>query len=170
MDFVSVLGSVSLTNPSWDLFVLIAFLAGIYLYVFRYGKDRAFLMLISGYLSLFLVGKLTLIKEVTGFGIEENFNNKAILFLVLLAVLSWALSHSDFMTVFSRSGKKDWFQVLVISFLQIGFLVSAVISFMPASEFSSLSIFLNTFFASPQAQLFWLIAPFFAISLIRGNK
>lgn len=169
MDFVSVLGSISLTNPSWDLFVLVAFLAGIYLYVFRYGKDRAFLVLISGYLSLFLVGKLSLVKAVTGLGIEETFNNKAILFLGLVAILSWVLSHSDFMSVFSRSGKKDWFQVLVISFLQIGFLASAVISFVPVTQVGSLSIFLNTFFASAQAQLFWLITPFFAIALIKGK-
>ena len=39
MDFTGIFGSMNLTDPSWDLFVLVTFLVGIYFYLFKYGKD-----------------------------------------------------------------------------------------------------------------------------------
>ena len=167
MDFAKVIGSISLTNPSWDLFVLVTFLVGIYFYLFKYGKDRAFLVLICSYISLALVEKLPLIKSVTGLKLEENFTNKTGLFLAGILVLFWIFSHSDYISIFRSGSKKARFQKLVISFLQIGFIISVVVSFLPAAGIGNLSIFLKAAFADKGAQFFWMIAPFFAIFLIK---
>ncbi|MFA6897035.1 MAG: hypothetical protein WCQ96_02005 [Patescibacteria group bacterium] len=167
MDFTQIIGSISFTNPSWDLCVLVIFLAGIYLYLFRYGKDRAFLILLCGYISLALVEKLPLIKAVTGLKLEENFTNKTVLFVAGIFVLSWVFSHSDFISIFRQGAKKAWFQALVVSFLQIGFIISVVVSFLPAADAGNLSIFLKAVFVDHGAQFFWLISPFFAIFFIK---
>ncbi|MDD3007031.1 MAG: hypothetical protein PHX30_05660 [Candidatus Pacebacteria bacterium] len=167
MDFDKIVSSISLTNPSWDLLVLLTFVVGIYFYLFRYGKDRAFLVLLCSYVSLALIEKLSLIKSATGLHLEENFTNKTALFLVGILVLSWIFSHSDFTFIHRHSTKKAWFQTLVVSFLQIGFIISIIISFLPAVDARNLSIFLKTVFVDNVAQLFWMISPFFAILLIK---
>lgn len=167
MDFAKVFGSISLTNPSWDLFVLVIFLSGVYLFMFRYGKNRAFLVLLSSYVSLALVEKLSLIKQVTGLVLPETFINKTVLFLVGIFVSFLIFYRSDFVSIFNRGLKGARFQVLVVSFLTIGMIISLVASFLSPAEAENLSIFLKTFFVDDRAQLFWLISPFFAVALIK---
>lgn len=167
MDFTQAIGSISLTNPSWDLFVLVAFLVGIYFYMFRWGKDKAFMALVCSYISLALVGQLPLIKSVTGAGLAETYMNRTVFFLAGILLLSWVFSKSDFASVFTRGLKGARFQILVMSFLLVGFAISSVISFLPPSQAEGLSIFLKAFFVDDTAQFFWLIAPFFAIYFIK---
>ncbi len=165
MDFAKIFGGISLTNPSWDLFVLLTFLAGIYLYLFRYGKDRAFIVLLASYVSLAFVERLPVIRAATGIALEDTYRNKAIVFIAGIFILSWVILHSDFTSNFRQGSRKAWFETLALSFLQIGFIISVIISFIPAAD--DLSIFLRAVFAQDGAQLFWLIAPFFAIFLIK---
>lgn len=167
MDFARIVSSISLTNPSWDLFVLLAFLVGVYFYLFRYGKDKAFMVLLSSYVSLTLVERLPLLKSATGLKLTENFTNKTAIFLAGIFVLSWIFSHSDFTSIFRHGSKKAWFQTLVVSFLQIGFIISVVISFLPIADARDLSLFLKMAFVDDVAQCFWMISPFFAILLIK---
>jgi hypothetical protein len=167
MDFAGIFEGINLTSPSWDLFVLITFLFGIYFYLFRYGKDRAFIVLLASYVSLALVERLPLIKSATGLALEESYRNKAILFIIGILAISWMMLHSDFTANFRQGSRKAWFETLVLSFLQIGFIISVIVSFMPVMAADSLSIFLRAAFVQDGAQLFWLIAPFFAILLIK---
>lgn len=167
MDFAQVISSISLTNPSWDLFVLVAFLVGIYFYMFRWGKDKAFMVLVCSYVSLALVDRLSLLKAVTGVVLEENYANKTALFLSCILLCFWMFSKSDFASVFTRGLKGARFQILVISFLQVGLIISSVVSFLPVAQADGLSIFLKTFFVDNTAQSFWLVAPFFAIYFIK---
>jgi|GEM_PF-1634521 hypothetical protein len=167
MDFSETFESMNLTSPSWDLFVLITFLVGIYFYLFRYGKDRAFIVLLASYVSLSFVDRLPLIKAVTGLKLEESYRNKAVLFISGIFVVSWIILHSGFISNFRQGSRKAWFETLVVSFLQIGFIVSVIVSFMPATAAGNLSIFLKAAFAAESAQLFWMVSPFFAIFLIK---
>lgn len=158
---------MNLTDPSWDLFVLVTFLVGIYFYLFKYGKDRAFIVLLASYVSLALVEKLPLIKSVTGLALEESYRNKAALFVFGIFAVSWMILRSDFTSDFRQGSRKAWFETLVLSFLQIGFIISVIISFMPPAAAGSLSIFLRAVFAQDSARLFWMASPLFAILLIK---
>jgi hypothetical protein len=167
MDFTAALKSVSFTSPSWDLFVLVLFLVGIYLYIFRWGKDRTFVILLAAYVALGLTDRLGFIESTTGVHLESGAINRAVIYVALTAVLAWMFFRSDFFSIFRGGGKRQWFEILVLGFLQLGFITSATISFLSPAETSGLSIFLRTVFAQGQAQLFWLLAPFAAILLLK---
>lgn len=169
MDFAKIVHSINLASPNWDLLVFIVFLAGIYLYIFRWGKDKSFLALLSAYISLAVMEKLSLVDKVANVKFENILVNKAVLFLALLAAVFWILSRSDFASVFSRGMKSAWFEILVISFLQIGLITSLAISFLPQQEIKNLSIFLRAVFVEDEAQAFWLVSPFLALLLLRGK-
>jgi len=169
MDFMTVVRSINLTDPSWDLLVFAVFAVGVYLYVFRWGKDKAFVTLLAGYAALALIGKLALIEKVLGVSLENDFANKAVLFLVTVMALTWVFSHSDFFSVFRRGMKRARFSALVMSFLLIGFIISAVVSFVPTAEARELSIFLKAVFVDSGAQLFWLVTPLIATYLLKDN-
>jgi hypothetical protein len=167
MDFVGVIRSINLTDPSWDLLVLAVFAVGIYLFIFRWGKDKAFTLLLSSYISLALVSKLPLLEKVSGIRIGDDFQNKSIFFLLGLGAFYWILNNSDYASIFNRGMKRAWFQILVISFLEIGFVISVLVSFLPPAEARELSIFLKAIFLDNTAQAFWLISPLFATFLIK---
>lgn len=167
MDFQSVIKSVSLTNPSWDLFVLVTFAVVICAYLFRFGKDRAFLILISTYISFALIEKLPLIEKVAGVSLKNTPTDKALIFLAGIFAVYFILSRSAFTSVSRIVSKKSWFPTLVLSFLQVGLIISLIISFLSPAEVKDLSAFLRYFFATDSAQFFWLVAPFAAIFLLK---
>jgi hypothetical protein len=167
MDFVQVVRSINLTDPSWDLLVLVVFVVGVYLHVFRWGKDRAFAGLLSAYVSLALVEKLPLLEKVLNVKAGNGFPEKAALFLLGAGAVYWILNNSDFISIFNRGIKRAWFQILVLSFLEIGFVISTIVSFMPPAQSRDLSIFLQAVFADSTAQVFWLVTPLLAAFLIK---
>jgi hypothetical protein len=167
MDFQNVVHSINLTNPSWDLFVLLAFVVGIGFYLMRGGVGRAFLVLLSSYISFSLVTRLALIEKVLGVNLQNTLTNKTIIFLAGILVIFFILSRSGFFPMFRQSSKKVWFKTLVISFLQIGLVISLIVSFTSIQEAKNLSMFLRYFFATDGAQFFWLVSPLLAIFLFK---
>lgn len=167
MDFAGIFESMNLTRPSWDLLVLITFLVGIYFYLFRYGKGRAFIVLLASYISLALVERLPLVEAATGLDLEDDYRSRAAIFVAGIILFSWMILHSDFISGFRQGSKKAWFETLTLSFLQIGFIISVIVSFVPAAAADDLSIFLKAAFVEDGAQLFWMASPFFAIFFIR---
>ncbi|MFA7169767.1 MAG: hypothetical protein WC178_02845 [Candidatus Paceibacterota bacterium] len=167
MDFQNIFGSIEFTTLSWDLFVIVVFIVGIGFYLFRFGKDKAFIALLSSYISFALVSRLELLEKVLGLGLENSFLDKALFFLLGVFVLFFILSRSAFTSVFNRGTGGAWFETLVVSFLQIGFMVSATISFLSILEINNLSIFLRSVFVGDGAQFFWFVTPLLAISLLR---
>ncbi len=167
MDIQSTINSINWTSPSWDLFVVVIFVAGIFLYSLGLGKDKTFVILISSYISLALVEKLSLIREVLGFQIGGSFINDSAVFLGGTLFLFFVLSNSAFTSVFDQGPDKSWFQMSVISFLQIGLMISVVVSFLTPEETAGLSDFMKSFFANDQSQFAWLISPIIAITVFK---
>ncbi len=169
MDFQSLFENINLTSSHLDVLIFVGFTVGLCLYLLRWGKDKAFIALISSYISLALVEKIDLVEKVLGFKFENSFANKTILFLAVVLVLFFVLSRSSFTSVFNRSSSRAWFQTLVIGFLQIGLMISIIFSFLSPAETNSLSIFLKSVFVDDGAQLFWFVSPFFAIFLLKDK-
>lgn len=172
MDFLSIINSIDWHTLNWDLFIIIIFIVGILVYNFFLGRDRVFIVLISGYISLALLGKFVLIFETLGIQIQldNSFINTAALFTGCVIALFFMLSHSAFTSVFDKSPTGTLLQTAVISFLQIGFFLSIVISFLSPEETTALSVFVKSVFVENQAQSFWLLAPLISILLFRGRR
>lgn len=167
MDIQNAVNSINWTSPSWDLFVIVIFVAGIFLYSLGLGKDKTFVILISSYISLALVSKLSLIQEVLGFQLGGSFINDSAVFLGGTLFLFFVLSNSTFTSVFDQGLDRSWFQMTVMSFLQIGLMVSVIVSFLTPEETAELSDFMKSFFADSQSQFIWLISPIVAITVFK---
>lgn len=167
MDFQNVLSSINLTTPSWDLFVLIIFAVGIGFYLLSLGKDRAFVILLSSYIAFALMSRLELLEKVAGVDLENSFMNQTVLYLALIGALFLILSRSAFTAALSSGAAGGWFQTLVVSFLQIGLVLSVIVSFLPQAEANNLSIFLKSVFVEDGSQAFWFVTPLLAIFLLK---
>lgn len=169
MDIQEIINGINWTTPSWDLFIVIIFLAVIFLYSFGLGRDRVFVLLVSTYLSLALYEKHSLIFGILGVNFDGSFLNSVLLFAGGIFVLFFLLSNSAFTSVFNESPRGTWLQTAAIGFLQIGLAVSIVVSFLSPEEANSLSSFIRSFFSDNQAQFFWLLSPFLAMILFKAK-
>lgn len=169
MDIQSIINAIDWTKPSWDLFVVIIFAASVFLYSFGLGRDRVFIFLISSYISLALFGKRSLILGILGVQMNNSFLTNVAFFAGGIFILFFILSNSAFTSVFNGGAKGTWLQTAIIGFLQIGLVVSVVVSFLPPEEASALSLFIKSFFVDDQAQFFWLISPFFAMTIFKAK-
>ena len=167
MNIQSAINSINWTFSSWDLFVIIILIAGIFLYSLGLGKDKTFVILISSYISLALISKLSLVQEVLGFQLGSSFINNSAIFLGGTLFLFFVLSNSAFTSVFNQGLDRSWFQLSVVSFLQIGFIISVIVSFLTPEETAGLSNFIKSFFANSQSQFIWLISPIIAITIFK---
>jgi hypothetical protein len=169
MDIQSVVDNVNWATPSWDLFIMIIFVAGIFLYGLSLGRDRVFVILVSSYISLALLSKSSLIFEVLGVQFDSSFINNTVLFLGGVFILFFLLSNSAFTSVFDQSPSGTWLQTLIVSFLQIGLVISIVTSFLSPEEITTLSPFIKSVFVENQAQFFWLLSPLAAMLIFKGR-
>jgi hypothetical protein len=170
MDIIAIINSINWNTLNWDLFIVIIFAVGILIYSFFWGRDRVFVILISSYISLALLNKTLLLLETFNIQIDNSFINETALFIGCIIILFFILSCSAFTSVFDRSPTGTVFQTVTISFLQIGFVISIIISFLSPEEINSLSIFIKSVFAENQAQSFWLLAPLISLLLFRGRR
>jgi hypothetical protein len=170
MDIIAIINSIDWNTLSWDLFVLIIFAVGILIYCFFLGRDRVFVILISSYISLALLSKAPLVFETFNIQIENSFINSTAIFIGCIVILFFILSHSAFTSVFDRSPIGTLLQTTTISFLQIGFVISVIISFLSPEETNALSLFIRSIFVEGQAQSFWLLAPLISLLLFSGKR
>lgn len=169
MDFQNILNGVNFTTPSWDLFVLIVFVVGLFFYMLSLGRDRAFIMLLSTYISLAILGKVVVIQKIVGISLEMNFVNQTAIFLAGIFLIFLVISKSSLTAVFNQGPSGSWFHTLVIGFLQIGLAISIVVAFLPLAEAENLSLFIKSFFVDEIAKFFWLVAPFVVTILVKGK-
>lgn len=172
MDIIAIINSINWNTLNWDVFVLIIFAVGVLIFSFFLERDRAFITLISGYISLALLNKAPLIFETIGvqIQIENSFANTTTVFLGCIIILFFILSYSAFTSVFDRSPNGTALQTITISFLQTGFIISVIISFLSPEEINALPLFVKAVFAENQTQSFWLLAPLIVILLFRGKR
>ena len=170
MDIFTKIYCVSWISSNWYSFVIIISVVGVLIYSFFLGRDRVFVILISSYISLALLSKAPLVLEILGIQINNSFINTTAIFLGCIIILFFMLSYSAFTSVFDRSPTGTALQTITISFLQIGFVISIIISFLSFEEMNALPLFTKSVFAENQAQFFWLLAPIISILLFKGRR
>ncbi len=168
MDIQGFINSINWNTPSWDLFIIIIFVAGIFLYTLSLGKNRVLVLLVSSYISLALFSKSSLLFSQIGFSLENSFSNNMAIFIGGIFLLFFILSNSIFTSVFEQNSGGAWLQTMIMSFLQIGLMISVTASFLSAEEINMLSPFIILVFVDNQAQFFWLISPLAAVLLFKN--
>ena len=168
MDIQNLITSINWTTPTWDLFILIFFLAAVFLYGFSLGRDRIIIILMSIYITLALIHAFPFVDGTNLAEIKfgESYVLKIGIFLVAVLVVFFLLSRSAVSSIFSVGSHGSWWQILLFSFLQVGLFLSVVLSFLPDGIISELAPLTKQVFIGENAQFAWLLSPILAMVLV----
>ncbi|MBI2628441.1 MAG: hypothetical protein HYW71_03445 [Candidatus Niyogibacteria bacterium] len=156
-------------NPTWDVLAVFFFVAAGFFYGISAGRARMTAVLLSIYISQLLFEYTRFINFfLEGRKIMEIFLLKAAVFFVLIIILSHFFIRNVFRPISEDSG--IWWQIFLLSFSEVGLLISVVFRLLPAAELFTFSPLVSYFFASPNAHFWWLILPLFVLFAIIRRK
>lgn len=165
------LGKLNWSRPNWDMFILLVFIAAIFLYGFTLGKGRIIVLLSSIYMACAAAETFPWnIKFNAAGGFFFNIPNKLLVFVIVLIFLLFTLVRSGMASIFRASAEGSWIEVLIFSVLQVGLLASAVISFFPLDDLIISAPLSSRIFALPAPRFFWTILPLAALALAKKKR
>ena len=152
------------SNPTWDIISIFTLLAVGFFYGISSGKRRLAITLIYTYVALALHSTLPLQKLNQFLGVKDDFFLKIGSFLVIFFLLIFLLG--------SRKNRGfappvAWWQIFLLSFLQVGLLIHTVLNFLPPEKIKILAPVTKKFFASPDLHIWWLVIPIVFIIILR---
>lgn len=168
----SSLSGVSLSTPSWDLFIILFFVIAIFLYGISLGRDRNIIILIGIYMSLAVVNSApfkTLEDRLGTLAVGKFMVLKTVLFLGTFIVLFFLLSRSSLLKSIGFQMSGPWWHAFLFSVLHVGLLVSVALSFMPEGALDRLAPITKLVFTSDMGRFAWVIAPIIAIIILPEN-
>ncbi len=152
----------TLTHPTWDLMVIFFFIAAGFFYGISSGKKKLIAALFSLYVSGLVFANFSYFNfAVKGRPLLEVFLFRSFTFAILIILLTLLFNR-----VLSRddsSGTRQWWQVFLLSFLEVGLLMSFVFQLLPAKELFTFSPVVKNIFASSGAFFWWLTLPLVAL-------
>ncbi|MDD2753685.1 MAG: hypothetical protein PHT44_03700 [Candidatus Portnoybacteria bacterium] len=160
-------------SGSWDWLSALVFLAVALAYGLFMGRNRLVAMMLGAYFS-FLLTRAIPWKELSWLGLKAAPVSTTQIFIFLALVLGFyfAIPHSSLRHTMRLGGKGSgaWWQILILSVLQIGLILSMIIAFLPAKVTAGLSPLAQIIFVGPWPYFMWLLAPILAIMFLRGRQ
>jgi hypothetical protein len=167
MDIAANLQNISkvLSNPSWDLMVVLFFIAAGFFYGITLGKTKLIAALFSLYISALVFENFSYLDFLLkGQPLLEVFLFRALVFAILIVLLT--ILFNRFLSQDNVSGTREWWKIFVLSFLEVGLLMSFVFRLLPAKELFDFSPLVENLFASSRAFLWWLTLPLVALFFV----
>lgn len=169
--------SFSLANfsfsGSWDWLMILVFLAVALVYGLAMGRNRLVVVMIGVYFSFFITRAIPW-KELPLLELKEVPENtvQVFIFLALSLGFYFLIPHSSLRGALKSGGRRanSWWQVLILSVLQIGLILAMIVAFLPTKITASLSPLAQTIFVGPLAQFLWILLPIAAIMFLRGRQ
>ncbi len=159
-DYNSLLNSVNFHNPSWDAFIFFFWAIVAVIYSFSAGRGRIISILVAVYMSELLVIQAPFLSTAVGdkFGLAL-YLGRLITFLVLFGFFFLVLSKFVFRTSVENRRWGSWLFSLIFAVLQVGFLISVILSFLPPEIKGSFAPLVKFVFISETANFVWLLLP-----------
>lgn len=169
-DFNSFLKAINFAVPTWDLFIIIFFLAAVFLYGLTLGRDRVLMILISIYMALAVINTAPYIDTLRAeINVGQFFAMRVIMFLSLFVFLFFLISRSALLRSFTKDSPGSWSQVFVFSVLHVGLLTSITLSFLPKNSLAHLAPITQSVFISDPGRLAWLLLPIVAMIFMKDR-
>ncbi len=158
----------NLTNPTWDLFVVLFFAVSALLYGMSLGRDRIIVILVSIYMALGVVNSLP--DFVLNITINENFAFQIGAFISIFIVLFFMISRSALLRTIGAGGKRGGLiSTIIFSILHVGLLLSIALSFFPPEFMNRFAPLTQTIFTHEWAVFGWITAPILAM-IVFGKR
>lgn len=157
---------INITHPTWDTFIFLFFIVAVILYSFFANRERLVVVLLSIYTSIAILGSTPYLHQYVGqLTAEHGFVYQMGAFLALFLLLFVLFSQR--MSLRAEIGQ-TWIQALIISILQVGLLITTLLSYVPQEVFSTQ--FVKYFFTDEIPKSVWMLAPIAIMLLFRGNQ
>jgi len=165
--YASLLHSVNFSNPSWDAFIFFFWIVVAIIYSFSSGRGRIISILMSVYMAELLVIQAPFLSTTLGEKLGPIvYLSRLITFLVLFGFFFMVLSKFVFRTSVESRGFTSWIFSLLFAFLQVGFLISVILSFLPQNIKDTFAPLVKFVFLTGTAEFVWLILPIVFLVLI----
>ena len=159
---------LSWSHPTWDLFIVVFLVVGTLLYGFSLGRSRIIMIMMALYMALVSIMYLPVIPKFTeGVQLGNGFVLKISSFLALFAILFFMLTRSALNnTIGDDDSSARWWHIMLLAFMQVGMLLSVVMSFLPESWLNHVSTLTRITFVSPWGKFVWVIMPIIGLTLV----
>ena len=124
------------------------------------------LVLLSIYTALAIIVSTPIITNaLLTFPSEQMQTYRLGVFIGLFAILYILFSHN--MSLRSEAGH-HWWQGAILSFMQVGLLMSCILTLMPSDKI--VSAVAVSYFTGDIARSFWLLAPILSLFIMRPSR
>lgn len=169
--------SLNLSNFSfsgtWDWLIILVFLGVALVYGLSMGRNRLVVVMLGVYFS-FLLTRAIPWKQLTFLGFKDAPESTVQIFIFLALVLGFyfLIPHSSLRQAMRLGGRgaAAWWQVMILSILQIGLILAMVIAFLPVKVTAGLSPLAQLVLVGPWAQYLWTLLPIAAIMFLRNRR
>jgi len=151
-------------QPSWDVMASLALLAILFFYGLARGKGRIAALVIYTYVALAIFTALP-IERIAGFiPSQPVYIVKSAIFLALFLLLALLLGSKGKK---GFAGVGGWWQTLILSLVEAGFLSFILIGFLPDERVQAFIPIVQKIFLTPAYRLPWMVAPMALVVLLR---
>jgi quinol-cytochrome oxidoreductase complex cytochrome b subunit len=156
-------------NPTWDLMLILFFVAATFLYGLTLGRARVVVQIVASYMTMGLLSAAPFLDKIEARTPLNHTVFYVAVFLTVFVLLCLLLSKSAFHQHLSE-GRGSWADVLILSVVQVGFLTSIVLSATSGLVSGHLSTIGKMVFINEPAPFVWTVLPIGALVLIRGKR
>lgn len=167
------------SSSSLDVLVLVMFIIIFLLSIFFLPYGKIINNIISIYVTSALIEGVTssrkLIDQISKSN-DPNYSVKMILLGILIigifVVVSWGVSMRGNHIEHNTNWLSDWWKVLLVSFAQVGLLVSIVLSYLDSLLASQISWSIRKIFIGEISKIFWFLLPIAVLIIVSklGDK
>lgn len=161
IEFQHLVRNFNWHSPSWDLFIILFWIAAAILYAFVSGKGRILAILVSVYMAKLLVIEAPFLHKLVNakLNIVTISLQHLATFAALFLILFFFLSRYGFRTAAEgRTGSSLLFGI-PFALLQVGLLINVVMGFIPPTVQNTLHPLIRFLFIQSGVSFLWLVAP-----------
>lgn len=140
------------------------------------GRNKLGLVALAGYISLILTKSIPWVQLgfVDNKGVARADSNiQVFIFLAIIIAIFLLAPHSGLGAVLKssgRGGRGGWWQIFILGVAELGFLVSAVFSFLPKETVVDLGTLATQFFWNDLPRFIWLLLPLLAMLALKKRR
>lgn len=172
MNYTNILRETAnsfLSNPTWDILLLIFFFAAVFVYGLMVGRNRMIVLLFASYPAA-LINEYIKYPDsfLENLNIAQTIFLKSFSFFVLAVLVFWVLKKSGFSR---KELNKKTSHVLFLSFLNVGLWANIFFghALSLGAEIIKLAPLNKLLFGSNYAHIIWLVLPILALFWLEKN-
>lgn len=152
-----------LSNPTWDILLLLFFFAAVFIYGIVVGRNRIIVLLLASYPAALINEYLPYpAKFLFQLNVLQNLFLKSFSFFILALFIFWILNKSGFSR---KEFNKKTGQIIFLGLLNVGFWANVIFGYVLKlnADIIKLAPLSRLFFGSNPAHFIWLVLPILAL-------